>query len=249
MTTKEVAEPFPPGSEYWPEEIPPALSGPTEAMDLLERSIRGGASIACLGPLTNVAMFETFRGGMLRDRRVTIMGGFIEPPDAGFPQWGPENDWNVQWDTRAMEIVLNAQTHITLVPYPVAMLAPLTERDLAEIEHRGPVGEMVARQSRAWARKMGMARIGIDHPELPDDLVNFHYDPLAAVVAIDWGRARRELVRLMPYVENGVLTLEPHEDGREIELVTDIDGEGLSELFLDSVDGVEVAVRDPRRWL
>lgn len=249
MTTGRVADPFPPGSVYWPDPVEPSLSGPTGAMDLLERSIRGGATIACIGPVTNIAMFEMFRGGMLKERRVVIMGGFIDPPDDGLPQWGPENDWNVQWDTRAMETVLNADIQITLVPYPVTMLAPLTESDLREIEHRGPVGELIARQSRAWAGEMDMAATGLGHAGLPDDLVNFHYDPVAAVVAIDWARARREVLRLMPYIENGILTLEPSDDGREIELITDIDGDGFREVFLDCVDNVESFVRDPRlRW-
>jgi len=208
-------------------------------MDLLERSIRGGAAIACIGPVTNIAMFETFRGGMLKDRRVTIMGGFIDPPGEGFPQWGPENDWNVQWDTRAMETVLNAETHITLVPYPVTMLAPLTEGDLREIEHGGPVGELIARQSRAWAVERGMAALGRSHAELPDDLVNFHYDPVTVAVAVDWAEARRKNARLMPYIENGVMTLEPSDEGRETELATEIDGAGFRELFLNCVERVE----------
>lgn len=246
MTTRQVAEPFPPGSAYWPEPVEPALSEPTDAMDLIERSIRGGATIACLGPVTNIAMFETFRGGMLKERRVVVMGGFIEGPGDGFPQSGPEHDWNAQWDTRATETVLNAQTHLTLVPYPVGMQAPLTEGDLREIEDNGPIGELIARQSRAWAAEKGMGEIGREHPGLPDDLVNFHYDPVAAAVAIDWARARREEVRLMPYVENGVLTLEPSEEGREIELVTDIDGEGFRELFLDCVTNVEAFARTRR---
>ena len=29
------------------------------------------------------------------------MGGYVQSPADGLPLWGPEMDWNVQYDTRA----------------------------------------------------------------------------------------------------------------------------------------------------
>ena len=34
MTTNHVADPFPPGSDYWPESVSPMRSGPTDAMEI-----------------------------------------------------------------------------------------------------------------------------------------------------------------------------------------------------------------------
>src|SRR5690606_24694134 len=96
MTTNEIASPFTGDTRYWPEPVSPARSSPTDSMDLIEKSIRGGATVVCIGPVTNIAMFETFRGDMLRKRRLVAMGGFVTPPGPGYPQWGPERDWNVQ---------------------------------------------------------------------------------------------------------------------------------------------------------
>lgn len=236
LTTGKVAAPFTGDTRYWPDPVEPSLSDAEDAMELLEKSIRGGATVACIGPVTNIAMFETIRGDMLRNRRIVVMGGYIDAPEVGFPQWGPEHDWNVQWDTRAMETVVNTDVDLTLVPYPVTMHAPLTESDLQEIEESGPLAALIARQSRARAEDASMARIGRDHPGLPDDLVNIHYDPVAAIVALDWGRAKIERMRLMPYVKNDVMWFEPSDDGREIDVVTAIDGEGFRELFLDCVE-------------
>jgi inosine-uridine nucleoside N-ribohydrolase len=235
MTTSKVASPFTGDTRYWPDPVEPKLSGATDAMDLLERSIRGGATVVCIGPVTNIAMFETFRGDMLRKRRLVVMGGYVVGPDAGFPQWGPEHDWNVQWDTRAMETVVNMDVSLTLVPYPVTMHAPLTMRDLERIEQSGPVGELIARQSRARAEDAGMGTIGRDHRALPDYLVNFHYDPVAVAVALGWDGAKVERHDLMPYVENGVLSFEPSPAGRPIDVCTAVDGEAFTEVFIQAV--------------
>jgi purine nucleosidase len=235
LTTGKIAAPFTGDTRYWPDPVEPTLSGAADAIDLLETSIRGGATIACIGPVTNLAMFETFRGGMLRNRRVVVMGGYITPPDPGYPQWGPEHDWNVQWDTRAMETLVNTDAHLTLVPYPVTMHAPIRERDLAGIESTSEIGALIARQCRARAEDAHIGDIGKKYPSLPDDLLNFLYDPIAAIVALDWARAKRQEMQLMPYIENGIMSFESSPLGRNVEVITGIDGEGFRNHFLDCV--------------
>lgn len=239
MTTNEVAAPFTGDTRYWPEPVPPARSGPTDAMDLLERSIRGGATIVCIGPVTNIAMFETFRGDMLRKRRLVCMGGHPGPLGPGYPDWGPERDWNVQWDTRAMEKVLNTEVALTLVPITTTVKAPLREADLAAIEQTGPLGALIARQSRAWRVDRDYARLGQDHDALPDDLVSFHHDPLTVAVALGWPGATVERMRLMPFIEDGVMSFEPSDSGREIDVCAAVDAEGLDELLLHSLKGAQ----------
>lgn len=228
MTTNEIAAPFPPGSDYWPEGISPARSGPTDAMDLLERSIRGGATVVCIGPVTNIAMFDTFRGDMLRKRRLVVMGGSIDSPPDGYPQWHAERDWNVQWDTRAMEKVFNAGVALTMVPITTTVRAPLREADLDRIAATGQVGALIAAQSRAWGVGRDYARLGREHAALPDDLVNFHHDPLAVAVALGWPGATIECIRLMPFIENGVMSFERSDAGREVDVCTGIDAGAFS---------------------
>jgi inosine-uridine nucleoside N-ribohydrolase len=235
MTTGKVASPFTGDTRYWPDPVEPQLSGAADAMDLLETSIRGGATVVCIGPVTNIAMFETFRGDMLRDRRLVVMGGYVAAPDAGFPQWGAEHDWNVQWDTRAMETVVNMDVSLTLVPYPVTMHATLTMRDLERIEQTGQVGQLIALQSRSRAEDADMTTIGRNHPAMPDDLMNFHYDPVAVAVALGWEGAKVERQKLMPYVENGILSFETSPTGRPIDVCTAVDGEAFTAVFVNAI--------------
>lgn len=236
MTTNEVAKPFPPGSAYWPEPIAPLRSGPTEAMDLLERSIRGGATVVCIGPVTNIAMFETFRGDMLRRRHLVIMGGSVDSPPDGYPRWGAERDWNVQWDTRAMERVLNTEVALTLVPITTTGRAPLREADLDRIAATGPVGALISDQSRAWGAERDYARLGREYAALPDDLVNFHHDPLTVAVALGWPGATLERMRLMPFVENGIMTFERSDAGRKIDVCTEADAGALTTTLLEKLE-------------
>jgi purine nucleosidase len=233
MTTRKVAAPFTGDTRYWPEPVKPALSEANAAIDLLETSIRGGATVICIGPVTNIAMFEMFRGDILKRRKLVVMGGYIAPPGDGFPAWGPEHDWNIQWDTRAMEAVLNTDVDLTIAPFTTALHAPLRERDLARIEATGPLGSLIARQSRARAEDAGFTQLGRDYAGFPDDLVNVHYDPVAVAAGLDWDGVTIERMRLMPYVEDGVMTFEPSAAGREVNVVTDVDGAAFSEMFLD----------------
>src|SRR6266545_2343755 len=44
------------------------------------------------------------RPGSLGRAPVVVMGGWVQPPADGLPAWGPEMDFNVQWDTRSSDI-------------------------------------------------------------------------------------------------------------------------------------------------
>ena len=105
LTTLRVADPVVDDERYWPATLPARPSPPGAALDLLDRSIAAGATIVGIGPYTNLALLEVARPGSLGRVPVVVMGGWVRPPAAGLPAWGPEMDWNVQWDTRAAEIV------------------------------------------------------------------------------------------------------------------------------------------------
>src|SRR5690606_29745961 len=211
----------------------PFLSSANAAIDLLETSVRGGATVICIGPVTNIAMFDTFRGDILNRRKLVVMGGYISPPDDGFPAWGPEYDWDIQWHTRARAAAVNTDVDLTLAPFTTAFRAPMRERDLADIEATGSLGALIARQSRSRAADAGFPQRGRDHAALPDDLVNFHYDPVTVAASLGWDGVKVEQIRLRPFIEDGVMMFEPSEAGRVVNVVTDVDGDAFQHLSVE----------------
>ncbi len=103
---------------YWTGPVAPYLSPPDAALDLLEGSIDRGATIAAIGPYTNLARLEGARPGRLGEARVVAMGGWTGPLDPDLPPWGPGRDWNVQCDTGAA-ITLLRHASVTWVPIAV----------------------------------------------------------------------------------------------------------------------------------
>ena len=75
----------------------------------------------------------------------------------------------------------------------------------------------MARQAEAYGvdRRAGLAE---ENPKLPDDLLNFHHDPLAAAVAVGW---------------DGVTF-----DGN---VVSDVDGDAFSERWLQAIEHLHSA--------
>jgi purine nucleosidase len=235
LTTLRVAEPMP---HYWPSTVAPLPSPPGAALDLLTQSIDQGAIIVAIGPSTNLALLEVARPGSLSRTRIVIMGGWVDPPAAGLPQWGPEDDWNVQWDTRAAEIVA-AVADLTLVTLPVTLKAHLRAADLPRLRASGPLGALIARQSELRAEEASFHNLGREYPGLPDDLLNFHYDPLACAVALGWPGVVIEEMRLSPMLEKDVLRFQLDPDGRQIRVVKDVDGSVFSETWLTAVEAAQ----------
>lgn len=218
----------------WPGPIAPAPAPPGAALDLLERSIAAGATVLGIGPYTNLAMLETARPGLLASVPVVLMGGWMTAPTPGLPPWGPEIDYNVQQDVDAARIVIE-RCRPTLVQFPVTQKAHLREADLPRLERSGPLGRIMARQGRAHAAKWQMQKLGAKFPALPDDLLNFHYDPLSAAVALGWDGARVESMRLACEMRDGWLAMRPDAAGAEMRIVTDVDGSRFNRHWLDVV--------------
>jgi len=84
------------------------------------------------------------------------------------------------------------------VTLPVTLKAHLRAVDLPRLRAAGPLGALLARQAEARAADAGMAELGRVHAGLPDDLLNFHYDPVACAVALGWPGAAVEELRLRP---------------------------------------------------
>jgi purine nucleosidase len=144
-------------------------------------------------------------------------------------------DFNMQWDTRAAEVVATT-ARLTLVTLPATLDAHLGRADLPRLRAAGPLGQLLARQSEAHGHLHQMEQLGREHPGLPDDLLNFHYDPVACAVALGWSGATIEDLRLRPRWQDGVLSFQPHLEGRSTRVVLEVDGVAFRETWLSAVE-------------
>jgi inosine-uridine nucleoside N-ribohydrolase len=224
-------------ARYWPTPVCAAPTSDERSLDLLAASIDRDATIVAIGAFTNLARLERARPGSLRDARVVAMAGWIDRPPAGWPQWGAAMDFNAQCDTQAVEVVA-AAAELTLVPLPAAMHATLRARDLEQLATTGPVGALVARQSEVYARDGRMAELGRAHAGLPDDLVNFHWDPVTAAVAVGWVGAVVDERTLVTRVDDGVVRFVDDPGGRPTRVVRAVDGAAFAGEFLARVAAI-----------
>jgi purine nucleosidase len=229
---------YPPEEENWPEYVPPH-DGPTEAaVELLRRSIEQGAVIAAIGPYTNLMLLDRAHPGILKRANVVLMGGNVYPPPPGFPQWPNEDDWNVQVDVPAAQHVIE-QARPLLVPVSMTCQTALRRSDLPRLAQAGKLGELLVRQAQVFDRTEGFAqRYGAVCAGLPDDLINFHHDPLACAIALGWNEGVViEEVALRLEVRDGWLYEIPDPDGVPVRLVTQIDAGAFNAFWAAVVGG------------
>lgn len=236
LTTGAEMGGIPDHDRYWGGERvvpqPPSLEG---AVDLMRRSLDAGAVLVGIGPYTDLAAVEAAHPGALAEADVVLMGGWVRAPAEGLPPWRAENDWNVQCDTNAAVTVFDAAGRLRLVTLPATLQAHLRAADVPALEAAGPIGRLLARQARAHAEDRGIAALAKAHPGLPDDLLNFQYDPVACAVAVGWNMATMETMHLRPVREGGVLHFEEVADGKAVEVATAVDGDAFSGMWLQAV--------------
>lgn len=221
-------------TRYWPDTVTPRPAPPGAALDQLTASIELGATVIAIGALTNLAELELRRPGTLHGVPVVAMAGWVRPPAEGLPAWGPERDFNVQCDTRAAAVVASA-ADLTLVTLPATASARLRAADLPRLRAAGPLGRLLARQSEVYSSDTGTGSLGRAHDGLPDDLVNFHWDPVTSAVAAGWPGVVIEEMSLLTQVAGGVLRFSAEPTGRATRVVVEVDGPGFGELWLARV--------------
>jgi len=238
LTTGRPMGDVPDHDAYWSHPVSPQPSSIGDAIDLIVANVEREATIVAIGPYTNLALVDMERPGELDHVPIVVMGGWVQPPGEGLPAWGPEMDWNVQCDTSAA-LTVAACSDLTLVTLPVTLKAHLRAAHLDRLTASGPVGKLLARQAEAHGTEHSMTRLGEAHPGLPDDLLNFQYDPVACAVAVGWAGAVVEEMRLRPVLDGDVLRFEPDDDGLAIRVVVDIDGAAFAETWLTAVEAAD----------
>ncbi len=148
-------------------------------------------------------------------------------------------DWNVQWDTRAAAVVASAATQLTLASLPATLKSHLRASDLSRLRASGPLGELLARQSEAHAHDHGIIELATAHSGLPDDLLNFHYDPVACAVAVGWSGAVVEEQPLSPTLNGKLFRWQPDQAGRRSRVLVDLDGQRFTETWLAAVEAAQ----------
>ena len=220
------------GADWWSEPITPA-SGPVEdALELLRRSIDRGAVIAAIGPLTNLALLERRHPGILAAATIVVMGGWIDPPRPGYPQRGPEEDWNMQSDPESAAVVLEKGKPL-LVPLPVTVETALRQSDLVDTDPDDQLHQLIVRQTGAYIREhRADVNYLSDASQLPDDFLIHLHDPLACAVALGW---RDGVVVEMIYVETTVtengLRQRRSPSGTATAVVTGVDRDQFGEVW------------------
>jgi inosine-uridine nucleoside N-ribohydrolase len=221
--------------EYWPEPITPRPSPAGAALDLLEENAASGATVVAVGPYTNLAMLEAMRPGLLGSAGVVVMGGHHVTPGRGLPKWGKRDDFNVQQDAVAASIVFERCDPV-VIPIAVSLEVTLRRAHLDVLRGSGPLGRLIADQGEMHARDNGRTALGQGFPGLPDDLLNFHYDPLACAVALGWDDVTVDAIPCaLERDPEGLLAMSPQEGGTPLRTVTGVDADRFDAAWLDAV--------------
>lgn len=224
------------GPDWWPEPITPQ-PGPVEAaLDLLERSIERGAVIAAIGPMTNLALLERRRPGILARAEIVLMGGWIDPPRPGYPQRGPRSDWNLQADPESALTVIEKGNPL-LVPLTVTVETALRRSHLDRLDPDDRLHRLIIRQAEAYADRYRPA--GTDRgeaPRLPTDFMVHLHDPLACAVALGWREGITvERINVETTVAEGLLQQRRSGSGIETRVVTGVEGGMFGEVWVDAL--------------
>jgi len=230
---------FPDDDSRWPQVVPPAPDRAGAAAGLLADSIEAGATIAAIGPYTNLGLLGAERPALLARARVVVMGGWFDLPGQGLPPWGPDRDSNVQYDTGAARTVVEHAGDLTMVPMPLTLRTHLRGAHLARLTAAGPLGRLVAFQAGHHGEEQANQELAASYSGVPGDLLNFQHDPLACAAALGWDCLRFDTRCVTPVLEDGVLRLVDHRGGRPVRVAVGVDAEAFTAAWLDTVESAD----------
>ncbi len=74
---------------------------------------------------------------------------------------------------------------------------------------------------------------------MPDDLLNFQYDPVACAVALGWPGATVTETRLQLVHDAELARFRPATAGRPTRMLTDLDSDRFTEYWLNAVEAAQ----------
>ncbi|MBV9545890.1 MAG: hypothetical protein JOY61_16085 [Chloroflexi bacterium] len=83
---------------------------------------------------------------------------------------------------------------------------------------------------------------------MPNDLLNFHWDPVTCAVAVGWSGATVEELSLRTELNGEVLSFVEVPDGRPTQAVVDIDADAFVETWHSRVEAVQSQGARIRGW-
>jgi hypothetical protein len=99
----------------------------------------------------------------------------------------------------------------------------------------GALASLIADQAESHARDNGRTELGRAYPELPNDLLNLQYDPLACAVALGWDGVGLEDIPCAIAMQDGLLAMRPDPDGAPLRTATTVDAVAFERRWLDAV--------------
>ncbi len=222
--------------KYWGEHIAPSPNSLDQALSLLKKSIEQGATVVGIGPFTNLYLLEKQYPGILKTAPLFLMGGYVYPPREGFPQWGNDNDYNIQVDVQSAQYVIE-HSNPTLVPLSVTAETSLRRAYLEILRNADTLGRLLARQAEAFAKDENYEKkYGTPCSKLPSDTINFQHDPLACAIAVGWDDGV-EITEtpLKLELRSGWLHERIETTGKPTRVVTKIDGNRFNEFWIEAV--------------
>ena len=227
---------YPDEERYWSKLVPPSPNPVADAIELLKQSIEQGSTVIAIGPFTNLYLLNLQYPGILTDAKLSLMGGYIFPIRIGFPQWGNEMDWNIQLDVKSAEHVIE-NSNPTIIPLTVTVETALRRAYLDDLRESGALGELMAQQAEAFAiDEQNEKKFGETCEGLPNDIINFLYDPLACAIALGWNDGvETQKLPLAIEEKDGWLNERIEPSGKPIHVVTRVDGPRFNEFWLDKI--------------
>lgn len=129
---------------------------------------------------------------------------------------------------------------------PATFAASLRATQLPRLAASGRLGASLAGQSVAHGTDHRLGELGCSHPGLPDDLVNFQWDPVTCAVAMGWPGVLIEEMALLTVLDGDLLRFLPAEAGRRVRVVTGVDCVDFAAIWLAAVEAAQQPNRPPR---
>ena len=118
----------------------PPPQPPSSRQVLADQLRRGGRTVLCLAPLTNLAAVERDEPGILARAHeiVCMVGAFDHPGNVT-----PSAEFNAWWDPEALDVVLRSGARVVIMPLDVTTRLTLGVDDLRGHGVRGKIGKFL----------------------------------------------------------------------------------------------------------